>query len=211
MTKIGLFIDGHFYMTVNSLIKNTYNSNLDLKKVIRAIEMEVTSISGTRSIITESHFFKGRSTWNKVKDEKSILSRDRFVDSLLLTNNITPHFQPLREIENNRTVEKGVDVDLACTVMESIFLNRLDWVAIFAGDSDFTPLLDMARKRGVRTLLMGDRGSFDDKFNDGMTVDVSMSKTLAERADHVVMLTHLRDVGGHSALSIASENYLLSA
>lgn len=211
MTKIGLFIDGHFYMTVNSLIKNTYNSNLDLKKVIRAVEMEITSISGTRSVITESHFFKGRSTWNKVKDEKSILSRDRFIDSFLLTNNIVPHFQPLREIDHNKSIEKGVDVDLACTVMESIFINQLDWVAIFAGDSDFIPLLDMARKRGVRTLLIGDRGSFDDKYNSDTSVDVSMSKTLRERADHVVTLSHLKDMEGQSSLSIASKNYLLSA
>ncbi|WP_422451931.1 NYN domain-containing protein [Endozoicomonas sp. ALC066] len=210
MKKIGFFIDGQFYLRVNNLIKGSHDRNLDLAKIKRSVEMKVVSISGERAAITESHFFAGRSTWNKVKDEKVILSKDRFVDSFLMTSDTLPHFQPLRELTGSRPVEKGVDVDLACTVMESVFKNNLDWVALFTGDSDFTPLLTILKKHGVRTIIVGDEGTYMEGYYKDKVVNVAISKSLIQRAYYTVSVSEMKDSEGISMLSKGSNNYLLT-
>ncbi|HAL49812.1 TPA: hypothetical protein DDY56_02460 [Candidatus Uhrbacteria bacterium] len=59
------------------------------------------------------------------------------------------------EMRDGRRTEKGVDVDLACQVMEDAMRDKHDFYVIVSADSDFLPLARRLRKLGRQIKIVG--------------------------------------------------------
>lgn len=61
----------------------------------------------------------------------------------------------LTETRDGRRIEKGVDVDLACQVMEDVMRDKHDIYVIVSADSDFLPLIRRLRQLGKKVKIVG--------------------------------------------------------
>ena len=157
--RIGVFYDGHFYSDMSHWYKykGPFRKRLSLKAIPQYLRMRVANLEDARLVdclVTEQHCFRGRpriTNFNVDEEQALKIAKNQMFDDVLLNEGITIH----NHLNTSRGKEKGVDVNLAVTAMESALKGELDVAIFITGDADFVPLLRKLHQQGVTTVVGG--------------------------------------------------------
>jgi len=154
--KIGFFYDGNFVNKISDFytFRHDIKSRISLKTIQEYVLEKLADSKEQNSHfrIVESHLYKSRLTAREA-DEKDLLYGERVFDDACMYDGITTHYLPLK-IQNNRKVEKGVDVWLALEAYEISLLKKLDYVVLVTNDINFRPLVKKLHTLGVKVILL---------------------------------------------------------
>ena len=158
LTRIAVFYDGSFFHRVSSFYKHNHprGSFLLFQGIHDYVADKVAQLEDRKPSfcqVVESHFYRGRFSLAKAK-EKNQLETDRFFDQLLMFAGIATHYLPMNE-QLERPVEKGVDIHLSLDAFDQAVHKNHDVVVLFAGDSDFVPLVRKLNSIGARVMVLG--------------------------------------------------------
>ena len=173
--RIGIYIDGSFFLKMNNHIKNIAKSNdhIDVLKFAAFVEEEISNtfaVDLKKCSIVGGHFFRGRYV-DPTKEQDDFY---HMLDSHLYSAGITPHYIP---IYGDR--EKGVDTELALTALEEAAMFKMyDVIALVAGDEDFVPLVRKIAKHGVQTVLFAFNNDSDG--DDSTRTSFRLTKCVSE-------------------------------
>lgn len=158
ITRVAIFYDGSYLNRISNYYRHTHQrqAHLDFKGIERFVcdrAAEVLDKDTRRVQVVESHYFRGRMSLARAK-ERNLLETERIVDGLLMRSNVTTHYFPLKEVGDHFS-EKGIDVWFSLEAYELALRKEYEVIALFAGDSDFLPLVRKLNGVGVDVLLPG--------------------------------------------------------
>lgn len=187
ITKINLYVDSNYSYYINRHLLSGIEGNCwsikwaNLKKYI---ELFVFQKEGGRPVINKSSYFVGIAPSVDV-------SRQDFYNSLECANIERKSF-PLKFTADEHSrlglKEDAVDTTLVFTAAKDFFSvpkeDRYDYMVLFAGDSDFVPLVEGLRSEGVKTIVI-----YYDFSTE--TVTTRASQILLDKADFVISMEAL--------------------
>jgi uncharacterized LabA/DUF88 family protein len=190
LKRIAVFYDGSFFCTVSQYYKYSHSrqAHLDFQGLHeyirhRVAEREQQDVSFCQ--IVESHFFRGRFSLQAAKKAEA-LEGDRFFDQLLMWAGIVSHYYPMDE-RKTPPAEKGIDVWLSLEAYDLAVHKRFDVMALFAGDTDFVPLIRKVNGLGTRVMLL----AWDFKYMDenGKQLETRTSQQLINEASYPIVVS----------------------
>ncbi len=189
LTRIAIFYDGSFFHRVSSFYKHNHprGSFLSFQGIHEYVRDRVAEIEDRKPEmcqVVEAHFYRGRFSLAKAK-EKNQLETDRFFDQLLMYAGIATHYFPMNE-QLERPVEKGVDIWLSLDAFDQAIHKNHDVVVLFAGDSDFVPLVRKLNSIGARVMVLG--WDLEAQGEDGRTYVTRTSAQLMHECNYPIWL-----------------------
>lgn len=167
-TRIALFIDGAFFLKVNTYYRFNHErrSNINFTGLVEFIRDEVAKQEGADKRychIVEAHWFRGRYSttqfekrWPDEIKRLEQLSNERRVEDIFMYQGIVAHNYPVAvDPLTGETEEKGIDVWLSLEAYELTVLKRYDAIALIAGDADYVPLIRKLNGLGTRVMVLG--------------------------------------------------------
>lgn len=174
--KIGFFYDGNFVNKISDFytFRHEIKSRISLKTIQEYVLNKISNqYTQSDCRIVESHLYKSRLTAREA-EEKDVLYGERVFDDACMYDGITTHYLPLK-VQNNKKIEKGVDVWLALEAYEISLLKKLDCVVLVTNDINFRPLVKKLHTLGVNVVLLSweiDWQSENDYFISKVSKDL---------------------------------------
>ena len=191
LTTIGVFYDGNYFLHVSNFYNYDHprRARLSIDGLHRFIEARVGEELGKpgSARIVESHYFRGRLSAQEAQNRGSVLYYDRVFDDILMSSGVTTHYSPLRNSQNGRRTEKGIDVWLALEAFEQAMLRKLDVVVLIASDSDYVPLVRKIQSLGCRVMVLG--WDFEFTTDNGSRMITRTSQDLLQEASNPQLMT----------------------
>jgi uncharacterized LabA/DUF88 family protein len=201
--KIAMFIDGTFFLKVNSYYRYHHErkSTINFDGLQEFIREEVSKLESTEKRycqMVESHWFRGRYSTSQLEkkypDEVYRLSQmtnERRIDDIFMYEGIVTHSYPL--LVDSRTgdaEEKGIDVWFALETYELTTLKKFDVVVLIAGDTDYVPLIRKINSRGPRVMVLGWDFSYETTSSGGRAYKVTTrtSQALLDECIYPVLM-----------------------
>jgi cold shock CspA family protein/uncharacterized LabA/DUF88 family protein len=158
MTKIGVFYDGSYFLYVSNYYnwfheKKSRISISGLHDFIRQQVAREEDIDSRYTRITDAHYFRARLNANDAQARGNQLYYDRVFDDILLQENVTLHYMPLRSAPTGK-LEKSMDMWLALEAFEMTLMRQFDYVVLVASDSDYVPLVRKIGAMGIPVILL---------------------------------------------------------
>ncbi|MBR1715070.1 MAG: NYN domain-containing protein [Treponema sp.] len=195
MIKSNFFIDGNFVYHINKFLIDKYNKQIDWKRLIEylrtVISDENRSSTQESTVQISSKYFVGTSA------ASGDTEREYFFNSLDHAG-VIKNALPLSTGHGVGGKEKGVDVALALEAILDYFQardeNKFSYFILFAGDTDFVPLIRSLKQLGIKTVLV-----YMDFEHEGHvtrtgqalleTVDtrINFSSIVSERVDGAIL------------------------
>lgn len=174
INKIGVFLDGTFFLKINSYYRYHHNrkSTLNFKGLMNLIRSEVSKLEETDFIytqISEAHWFRGRYSTNQLEKKFADnaqrftqITNERRIDDIFMYENIQQHNYPLYiDSKTGDVEEKGVDTWLSLEAFDITLRNDFDTVVLIAGDANFVPLIKKIISRGKKVMVLAWDLSYD--------------------------------------------------
>lgn len=193
--RIAVFYDGQYFFNVS----NYYNyihpkrARISIKGLHNFIIEEISKQVGVDQKlcrIVDAHYFRGRLS-AKDADSKNKLYNERVFDNILMNENITTHYMPLRPTNDGGKQEKGVDVWLALEAYEQAIYKKYDALVLIACDGDYVPLVRKLNTLGTRVMLLGWDFEYTDDNNNKRTTRTSQA--LLEEATYYLPMHTIID------------------
>lgn len=185
---IGIFYDGGYFSRVNQYYNSIHeeHSGINFQGLHAFIKQYIADREGVdvkRCQISEAHYFRGRVN-AQVAEERALLVSERKFDDRLMQHGITTHYLPLTHQK-----EKGVDVAFALEAYELARAEKFDVMVMFAGDSDFVPLVRKVTALGIRVMLL----AWDFQYTDhhGQTQETHTAQSLWQVATYPVQMDRM--------------------
>jgi len=186
VTRIGLFIDGGYFSHVSTYYRHHHDGGnfLSIKGVKEFIRHRIAQLEENpveRSLVVESHYYRGRIPAKDARD-RNLLFAERVFDDGLRYAGVETHFRP-----TSHGKERGIDVLLALDAYKMATTQGFDVIVLFAGDGDFIPLVRKLHGLGTRVMVLG--------FNlqatglEGEVLATRCSYHLLEEATYPVVLS----------------------
>ena len=153
LINVKLMIDGNFTFHIHKYLISKFNKHIDWKAFITFIKAYIKNLSKNNNIqiAVDAKYFIGTKT---ITDDHE---RDYFYNSMDHAN-ISKKANKLKSIGELGLKEDAVDVSLAVTAISDYYQsrdeNRYSYFILFAGDSDFVPLISELKSLGVKTVLV---------------------------------------------------------
>ncbi len=201
--KIGMFIDGTFFLKVNSYYryhherKSTINFN-GLAEFIREEVARLENIDKRYCQMTEIHWFRGRYSTSQLEKKYpedafrlTQMTNERRIDDIFMYEGITSHNYPL--LIDSRTgdaEERGIDVWFSLETYEITALKKFDAVVLIAGDTDYVPLIRKINGLGTRSMVLGWDFSYETVSQAGRQYKVTTrtSQALIDESIYPIMM-----------------------
>lgn len=195
--KIGVFIDGNFFIQVNSYYAFHHQSRnrINVRGLFDFIEKTISEKEGApleRTKIVDSHFFRMRVSANEAQNRGNLLYYDRVLEDVLSWQAITTHFLPMK-FGSNKNEVKPIDVHIALEAYEQAILKKLDVVVLIASDVTFTPLIRKLNAMGVRVMLLTWAYEYTDR--DGMNYSQGLWPELLQECSYPMLMHNIIDEG----------------
>lgn len=196
LTRVAIFYDGNYF----SRVSNFYNyehkrksrlSISGLHNFVKTYIAEAEEKDSKLCALVDAHYFRGRFSSHEAKEANKLLS-ERLFDDVLMNEGIITHYLPLRQTEEGRKVEKGVDVTMALEIMELSYLKKYDVVVLVVCDGDFQPLIKKLNTHGIRVMVL----AWDFEFVDertGRLISTTTSIELLREANYPVLMHEIID------------------
>ncbi|MCB2185994.1 MAG: NYN domain-containing protein [Deltaproteobacteria bacterium] len=189
LLRIGVFYDGGFFHHISNYFRYNHSrkQRISLQGLHNLIRNLVSDAEGTDvrfSRIVEAHYFRGRLDSRSLTDIQ--IRNERSFFDVLVAEGILAHFLPM-----SRGEEKGVDVWLALEAFELATYKRFSVLVLFAGDSDFIPLVRKVSSLGIRVMVLG--CNFQCVDDSGREFQTTTSAKLMEEASYSSLIDQLVD------------------
>jgi len=201
--KIGLFIDGTFFLKVNSYYRYHHErkSTINFNGLAEFLRDEISKLENSEKRfcqMVETHWFRGRYSTSQLEkkypDESYRLTQmtnERRIDDIFMYEGITTHSYPL--LVDSRTgdaEEKGIDVWFSLETYEITLLKKLDVVVVIAGDTDYVPLIKKINSHGSRVMVLGWDFSYESTSSAGRSYKVTTrtSQALLDECVYPLMM-----------------------
>ena len=155
INSIGLFIDGNYYALIDKGLEGA-GRRINLKGLIKFIQKSVAErygLDASSSIVTETHFFRGRYKAYAARDKKLLLSERQFEDRLI-ENDVVLHYKHVYDLPDGTPHEKGIDVWFALETFELALYRDFDFVVMITGDADYEMLARKLKSLKKPTVLL---------------------------------------------------------
>lgn len=140
INSIGLFIDGNYFVLLEKGIGNARRVNIKgLIKFIQKTIAERYDLDPASSVVTETHFFRGRYRAYDAR-KKNLLLEDRKFEDRLIENDVILHYKHVYNFPDGTPHEKGIDVWFALEAFELALYRDFDFIVMITGDADFEML-----------------------------------------------------------------------
>lgn len=166
LIRIGVFYDGNFFYHISNYYNYEHErkSRLSIAGLHEFVCHTVADYEQTDprfSQVVDAHYFRGRLNAFDAQESNRLLS-ERIFDDILIQENVTTHYQPLK-VRDGRIEEKGVDVWLALEAYEMALFKQYNVLVLIASDSDYAPLVRKLTTLGIRVMVMGWDFAFMDE------------------------------------------------
>lgn len=167
LLRIGVFYDGQYFFNVSNYYcyQHSRRSRLSISGLHEFIRDQIAE-KCNKDIrlcqIVDAHYFRGRLA-AKLAEGQNKLLQERIFDDILMSENITTHYMPLRSNYAGGYQEKGIDVWLALEAYELAIYKRFDVLVLIACDGDYLPLVRKLNTLGTQVMLL----SWDFEYTDG--------------------------------------------
>ena len=155
INSIGLFIDGNYFALIDKGLEAS-GRRVNLKGLIKFIQKSVAEkygLDASSSIVTETHFFRGRYKAYAARDKKLLLSERQFEDRLI-ENDVILHYKHVYDLPDGTLQEKGIDVWFALETFELALYRDFDFVVMITGDADYEMLARKLKSLKKPTILL---------------------------------------------------------
>lgn len=201
--KVGIFIDGTFFLKINSYYRyhHARKSTLNFKGLFDFILYKIAEFEGIEKRyvrICESHWFRGRYSTNQLEKKYADadyrltqMNNERRIDDIFMYEGLIPHNYPL--LVDNKTCdaeEKGIDVWLSLETFDIARRSNLETVVVIAGDSCYVPLVKKLISIDCKVAVLGWDFSYEVKTNTGQKYSVTTrtSQSLLEECIYPIMM-----------------------
>lgn len=201
--KIALFIDGTFFLKVNSYYryhherKSTINFS-GLTEFLRDEVSKLENIEKRYCQVAEIHWFRGRystSQLEKKYPEDSFrltqMTNERRIDDIFMYESIVSHNYPLSiDARTGEAEEKGIDVWFSLEAFELSLLKKFDIVVLIAGDTSYVPLIRKINALGTRVMVLGWDFNYESTSAAGRTYKITTrtSQALIDECIYPIMM-----------------------
>ena len=155
INSIGLFIDGSYFALIDKGLEGA-GRRVNLKSLIKFIQKSVAEkygLDASSSVVTETHFFRGRYKAYAARDKKLLLNERQFEDRLI-ENDVVLHYKHVYDLPDGTPHEKGIDVWFALETFELALYRDVDFVVMITGDADFEMLARKLKSLKKPTILL---------------------------------------------------------
>ncbi len=173
LTRIGVFYDGNYFLHVSNYYNYVHSrqSRVSVSGLHYFIRNKIAEIKGDVSgfrqcQIVDSHYFRGRLNAKEASEKGNQLYYDRIFDDVLMKENVTTHYLPVRTSSHGIRHEKGIDVWLALEAFELAYYKRYDVLVLIASDGDYVPLIKKLNTLGTSVMLLSWDFEYTDDFGN---------------------------------------------
>ncbi len=114
-----------------------------------------------------------------------MLETDRFFDQLLMYAGIATHYYPMNE-QMDRPQEKGIELWLSLEAYDLAVHKNYDVIVLFAGDSDFVPLVRKVHSLGTRVMVLA--WDLESESDDGRVFVTRTSAQLMHESTYPLLV-----------------------
>ena len=155
LIRVAIFFDGYFFYKFSTycLKHHPVASRLNLKGFQAYVLRYVADQLGVplkEVRLAEAHYFWGRPKANE--EGNGVLHPWVRFEDALIASGVVIHPSHLA-YEEERMVEKGVDISLAVEALDLAHQGRYDLLVLVAGDADFVPLVRKLASLGVGVVV----------------------------------------------------------
>ncbi len=191
LTRVGLFIDGGYLITVSNYYAYAHHrrTRLAIQGIMDfACEFVADKLSVPPSLcqVATAHYYRGRLA-APIAAQRDVTEKERAFDDLLSKLGIHSHYLPLVH-----DAEKGIDVWFALDVFDMAIRKDYDVAVLITADGDFVPLIHKLNSQGMPSVLMTwELGEHSDKMGNIQASNVS--RALIEKATYSVSMHKIID------------------
>lgn len=209
LTRVGMFIDGSFFLQVNTYYK--YHSNVGksfyYSGFTNYIRHKVAQLEHSRfnlCQVVEAHWFRGRyptsALENRYQDPQrrlEVLVNERKMEDTLIYQGITSHYFPLQvDPETGETSEKSLSAWILAEALDLSISRKFDVVVIIGGDSDYQHLVNKLNAHGIRVMVVGWNIQYETEAPNGLKKRyIKTSQALMDESSYPVWLDKIIEQG----------------
>ena len=187
-TSVAVFYDGNYISRVSKYYgsNNIVKYRLNISALHRYILGEVSEIANemlSDTFVSSAHFYRNRHSASDAINRKNQLYRDRIYDDLLREENVEGHyisFSTTTPFQDDAYICSWLSLDL----LDEHNTKDFDFVVLIAGDSNYIPLMNKLKSKGIDTMVVG----WDIMMCGGNTIDIKTDEKLFAVADHSVVI-----------------------
>ncbi|HPT02406.1 MAG TPA: NYN domain-containing protein [Bacteroidales bacterium] len=201
--KIAMFIDGTFFLKVNSYYRYHHErkSTLNFNGLSEFIRDEVSKLENSDKRycqVVEIHWFRGRYSTSQLEKKYpddayrlTQMTNERRIDDIFMYESIVSHNYPLLvDTRTGEAEEKGIDVWFSLETYELTSIKHFDVVVLIAGDTDYVPLIRKLNGLGARVMVLGWDFSYETTSTAGRNYKVTTrtSQALIDECVYPIMM-----------------------
>lgn len=193
LIRIGVFYDGNYFLHVSNYYNYVHErqsriSINGLHNFIRHFAAQEEGSEVQYCQVVDAHYFRSRPGAREASMKGNQLYFDRLFDDILMSEGITTHYFPVRNIAGIK-MEKGIDVWLALEAFDLCMSKHFDIMVIIASDGDYVPLVKKINALGTKVMLV----SWDFEFTDDFG-QMKMTKTSQDLLKEVTYPVAMHDL-----------------
>jgi uncharacterized LabA/DUF88 family protein len=201
--KIAVFIDGTFFLKVNSYYRYHHErkSTINFKGLAEFVRDEVSILENSDKRfcqVVETHWFRGRYSTSQLERKfaedsyrLTQMTNERRIDDIFMYEGIVSHNYPLMvDSHTGEATEKGINVWFALETYEVTNLKHFDVVVLIAGDTDYVPLIRKLSGIGTRVMVLGWDFAYESTSSAGRNYQVTTrtSQALIDECVYPIMM-----------------------
>ena len=187
-TSVAVFYDGNYISRVSKYYgsNNIVKYRLNIPVLHKYILDEVSAIANdmlSDIFVASAQFYRNRHSASEAINRKNQLFRDRIIDDILRENNIDGHYMPFSTttpFQDDAYICSWLSLDL----LDEHNVKDFDFVVLIAGDSNYIPIVNKLKSKGVETMVVG----WDIVMCGGNSIDIKTDEKLFAAANHIVVV-----------------------
>lgn len=209
LTRIAMFIDGSFFLQVNTYYKYHHNvgKSFYYSGFTDYVRHKVAQLEHSRynlCQVVEAHWFRGRyptaaleQRYSDTQRRLEVLTNERKMEDTLIYQGIVSHYYPLQiDSETGEASEKSLDTWFALEALDLTVARKFDVVVIVGGDSNYHHLVSKLNGLGVRVMVLGWNIQYEtDSPNGPRRRYIKTSQLLMDECSYPVWLDRIIDQG----------------
>lgn len=209
LTRIAMFIDGSFFLQVNTYYKYHHNvgKSFYYSGFTDYVRHKVAQLEHSRYNLcqmVEAHWFRGRYPTSALEQRYAdtqrrleVLTNERKMEDTLIYQGIVSHYYPLQiDSETGEASEKSLDTWFALEALDLTVARKFDVVVIVGGDSNYHHLVSKLNGLGVRVMVLGWNLQYEtDSPNGPRRRYIKTSQLLMDECSYPVWLDRIIDQG----------------
>jgi uncharacterized LabA/DUF88 family protein len=206
--KIAFFIDGTFFLKINSYFRYHHERKSTISfgglwEFVRDEFSKLESLDKRYCQVVDSHWFRGRYSTNQLERKytenmhlRAYITNERKLDDMFMYSNMIPHYYPLLvDSLTGEALEDGIKVKFALEAYDLTVQNHYDVVVLIAGDSAYVPLIRKLNSMGTRVMVLGWDFSYSSTTSGGKdyTMTTRTSQALIDECTYPIMMDNRID------------------